>query len=61
MNSRIVGAFVVAKDITSTVEVEQKLAQREAEYRLIINNMKDMMGVLDQKGNFIVASPPVRP
>lgn len=57
VNSRIVGAFVVAKDITSTVEVEQKLAQREAEYRLIINNMKDMMGVLDQKGNFIVASP----
>lgn len=56
VNSRIVGAFVVAKDITSTVEVEQKLAQREAEYRLIINNMKDMMGVLDQKGNFIVAS-----
>ncbi|WP_405174714.1 PAS domain S-box protein [Paenibacillus sp. FSL H8-0261] len=57
VNSRIVGAFVVAKDITSTVEVEHKLAQREAEYRLIINNMKDMMGVLDQKGNFIVASP----
>jgi len=57
VNSHIVGAFVVAKDITSTVEVEHKLAQREAEYRLIINNMKDMMGVLDQKGNFIVASP----
>ncbi|WP_313640778.1 PAS domain S-box protein [Paenibacillus sp.] len=44
-------------DITSTVEVENKLVQREAEYKLIINNMKDMMGVLDQKGNFIVASP----
>ncbi|MNO27426.1 Sensor histidine kinase ComP [compost metagenome] len=57
VNRHIIGAFVVARDITSTVEVEQKLAQREAEYRLIINNMKDMMGVLDQKGNFIVASP----
>ncbi|HBS45437.1 MAG TPA: hypothetical protein DEA91_14990 [Paenibacillus sp.] len=57
VNNRIVGAFVVARDITSAVEVEHKLAQREAEYRLIINNMKDMMGVLDQKGNFIVASP----
>ncbi|WP_340004217.1 PAS domain S-box protein [Paenibacillus sp. FSL K6-0276] len=44
-------------DITSTVDVENKLVQREAEYKLIINNMKDMMGVLDQKGNFIVASP----
>ncbi|MEK5255894.1 PAS domain S-box protein [Paenibacillus sp. FSL F4-0125] len=57
VNSRIIGVFVVAREITSAVEVEHKLAQREAEYRLIINNMKDMMGVLDQKGNFILASP----
>lgn len=49
VNSRIIGVFVVAREITSAVEVEHKLAQREAEYRLIINNMKDMMGVLDQK------------
>jgi len=57
VNNRMVGVFVVARDITVTVEVENKLAQREAEYRLIADNMKDMMGVLDQKGNYIVASP----
>jgi PAS domain S-box-containing protein len=57
VNRRIVGAFVVAKDVTSTVEAKHRLVQCEAEYRLIINNMKDIMGVLDQKGNFMVASP----
>lgn len=57
VNRQIVGAFVIARDITSIVEVERKLEQREAVYRLITNNMKDMIGVLDQKGNFIVASP----
>lgn len=57
VNNRMVGVFVVARDVTVTVEIENKLAQREAEYRLIADNMKDMMGVLDQKGNFIVASP----
>lgn len=57
VNNRIVGVFVVARDITSNVEVETKLAQREAEYRLITDNMKDMIGVLDQQGHFIIASP----
>lgn len=57
VNDQMVGVFVVARDVTSNVEVEKKLAQREAEYRLITENMKDMIGVLDQRGNFIIASP----
>ncbi|WP_438348539.1 PAS domain S-box protein [Paenibacillus sp. FA6] len=57
VNNRIMGAFTIAKDVTVNREVERKLADREAEYRLITDNMKDMMGVLDSNGNFIVASP----
>ncbi|MEK4513346.1 PAS domain S-box protein [Paenibacillus anaericanus] len=57
VNNRIVGAFAIAKDVTLNREIEKKLADREAEYRLITDNMKDMMGVLDYKGNFVVASP----
>lgn len=57
VNNRIVGVFIVAKDVTIEVEIAEKLAKREAEYRLITENMKDMMGVLDQHGNFVVASP----
>ncbi|OMD63681.1 hypothetical protein BSK62_20825 [Paenibacillus odorifer] len=55
-NNQIVGTFVIARDITASVEVEKRLAQREAEYRLITENMEDMIGVLDQQGNFIIAS-----
>lgn len=57
VNNSIVGAFAIAKDVTVNREIERKLADREAEYRLIADNMKDMMGILDYKGNFIVASP----
>ena len=57
VNDQITGAFMIAKDVTVNREVERKLADREAEYRLITDNMKDMMGILDSKGNFVVASP----
>ncbi|MGF7045890.1 PAS domain S-box-containing protein [Paenibacillus sp. DS2015] len=57
VNDQIVGAFTIAKDVTVNREVEKRLAEREAEYRLITDNMKDLMVVLDSDGNFIVASP----
>ncbi|OAB40135.1 PAS domain S-box protein [Paenibacillus glacialis] len=57
VNNRLVGIFVIAKDVTVKREVEKRLAEREAEYRLITDNMKDLMVVLDSQGNFLVASP----
>jgi two-component system sensor histidine kinase ComP len=57
VNNRMVSALVIGRDITPTIEAEKKLAQQEAVYRLITDNMKDMVGILDQKGNFMVASP----
>jgi len=57
VNNQLVGIFVIAKDVTVKREVENRLAEREEEYRLISDNMKDLMVVLDSTGNFLVASP----
>lgn len=57
VNNQIVGVFAIAKEVTVKREMEKKLAEREAEYRLISDNMKDLMVVLDSVGNLIVASP----
>ncbi|MHA0856929.1 sensor histidine kinase [Paenibacillus sp. CMAA1364] len=57
VNNQVMGAFVIGKNVTFNTEVERKLAEREAEYRLIADNMKDMVGIVDREGNLIVASP----
>ncbi|WP_082063153.1 sensor histidine kinase [Paenibacillus sp. IHBB 10380] len=57
VNNRIVGVFAIAKEVTVKRETEKRLAECEAEYRLITDNMKDMMVVLDSVGNVSVASP----
>lgn len=57
VNNQVVGAFAIAKDVTLRREAEQRLAKCEAEYRLITDNMKDLMVVLDSSGELIMASP----
>ncbi|HEY2493270.1 MAG TPA: PAS domain S-box protein [Paenibacillus sp.] len=57
VSNRIVGVFAIAKEVTIKREAEKRLAECEAEYRLVTDNMTDMMVVLDAVGNFIVVSP----
>ncbi|WP_239615605.1 PAS domain S-box protein [Cohnella mopanensis] len=57
VNNRAEGAFVICKDITAKKNIEQELANRDAQYRLITDNMTDIMGMLDLQGNILFASP----
>jgi PAS domain S-box-containing protein len=57
VHNRVEGAFVICKDITAKKNVEKALADRDAQYRLIVDNMTDMIGTLDLNGNILFASP----
>lgn len=49
-----VGTFV---DVTEEYEAKQRLAQSEARYRLIADNMGDMVSLVDLERRFVYASP----
>ncbi|QJD85520.1 PAS domain S-box protein [Cohnella herbarum] len=57
VNNQVEGAFVICKDVTSKKSIEKALADREEQYRLIADNMTDMMGVIDNRANILFASP----
>jgi PAS domain S-box-containing protein len=59
INCEITGLFAICNDITSRKCLEQALAEREAMYRLVAENMTDMMGVSDIYGTLHHASPSV--
>ncbi|WP_419871670.1 PAS domain S-box protein [Candidatus Pristimantibacillus sp. PTI5] len=57
VNHKVVGAFAICKDITSKKKTEQALIRSEAMYRLIAENMTDLVGVVSPAGVFEYASP----
>jgi PAS domain S-box-containing protein len=57
VNNEVVGAYALCKDVTAKKETEKALADREAQYRLIAENMMDLMGVLEIDGTIRFCSP----
>ncbi|WP_404427997.1 diguanylate cyclase domain-containing protein [Ureibacillus chungkukjangi] len=49
--------LMIFRDITSRKKAEEALQQSEEQYRLIAENMSDLVGVVDTKGVILYASP----
>ncbi len=49
--------FVMARDVTSQMQAERALENREGYYRALIENALDIITVLDREGNILFESP----
>ncbi|RNB62414.1 PAS domain-containing sensor histidine kinase [Brevibacillus borstelensis] len=56
-NGQVIGIAGSARDITEQKKVEQRLRQKEAKYRLITENMTDMICIYQPDGTVAYASP----
>ena len=55
----IVGATVVAQDITELSEVDLALRKSEERYRFIVDNIEDVIWTMDMNFNFTYVSPSI--
>jgi PAS domain S-box-containing protein len=53
----LIGYRGITRDITSEKEAERRLAESEERYRLISENMRDIVAVHDPDGTIVYASP----
>lgn len=58
-SKRFIGSIVIAKDITKQVHENNLLIQSEEKYRLLIDNIPDVVWTSDREGNIIFISPNV--
>jgi PAS domain S-box-containing protein len=56
-NGRVIAVAGSTRDITSRKEAERKLQESEAKYRVIAENMQDLIGIVDTNGFVRYASP----
>ncbi len=54
---KIVGLLGVSMDITMRKTIEQALIEKEQQYRLIADNVTDMISLLSKEGQFLYVSP----
>ncbi|WP_047153208.1 PAS domain S-box protein [Aneurinibacillus tyrosinisolvens] len=57
VRNKIVGVYIIAKDITQRKQMEEQLRESENNYRFIAKNMSDLIIVLDETGVVQYASP----
>ncbi|MFS0840316.1 PAS domain S-box protein [Paenibacillus sp. 1P03SA] len=57
VNGAVTGVFVLCRDITSKKLTERSLQKSEATYRLIAENMTDLVAVVGRDGKFQYTSP----
>ncbi len=57
---RVVGMLGIARDITSRKRAEEQLRQNEEQFRLITENIADLVVMLDTDGHVIYNSPSYR-
>ncbi|HHT9150889.1 MAG TPA: ATP-binding protein [Candidatus Wujingus californicus] len=58
-SKRLIGSIVIAKDITKQIHENKLLIQSEEKYRLLINNIPDVVWTSDREGNITFISPKV--
>lgn len=49
--------YAAARDITDRIRMEQELRDREEKYRLIVDNIGDLVVKVDKEGRFLYVSP----
>ncbi|QDX93364.1 PAS domain-containing sensor histidine kinase [Brevibacillus laterosporus] len=54
---RILAVALITKDVTEQRRIAQALGDSEAKYRLISENMTDLIAILDRSGRYIYVSP----
>lgn len=60
IGDRVKQAWVVARDITELYEAREKLRQSERKYRLISENSRDFISLIDTDANYIYVSSSVK-
>lgn len=58
-SKKFIGSIVIAKDITKQVHENKLLIQSEEKYRLLIDNIPDVVWTSDREGNITFISPNV--
>ncbi|MBN2845183.1 MAG: PAS domain S-box protein [Deltaproteobacteria bacterium] len=56
-DGKVVAVVSVARDVTERKAIEEKLKKNEEMFRLIVENMYDMLRFTDTEGNVVYASP----
>ncbi len=59
LNGNFLQANCVLKDITSEIQAEKKLQESERRYKLLADNISDVIWTMDLRGNFTYVSPSV--
>lgn len=57
IDNKVVGIYAVLKDISESVKLLSRLAESEHQFRLITENISDLIAVIDEKGTITYASP----
>ncbi|GGD72972.1 hypothetical protein GCM10011412_08260 [Maribacter cobaltidurans] len=56
-NSAINGIIINSRDITEKIEQEERLLQSEKRFKALIQEGSDLIGILDEEGNYSYVSP----
>lgn len=57
IDNKVVGVYAVLKDISESAKLLSKLAESEQQFRLITENICDLIAVIDEKGIITYSSP----
>jgi PAS domain S-box-containing protein len=59
-NSYTLGDLVILRDVTARKRVEEKRQESDKKYRLILENTRELIFILDSEGTYVYVSPSFR-